>query len=165
MFQSCMDWSCCRVACPVLSMSAYSNTQPTPVASGPRIGVTPWGSLLEMVESFSRTRQRTAKLRLARQQEGRLRRDLFSLVQPLQHLVVVSGQDAGLDLHRLESSFAALDESVSMLPGGEQGVVGYGEPVPERNLHVHVHEHSRLQRELSVGESEPRAHRARLLVD
>src|SRR5213082_514414 len=58
MFQSCMDWSCCRVVWPVLSMSAYSYTQPTPVASGPRIGVTPFGSRLEMVESFSRTRLR-----------------------------------------------------------------------------------------------------------
>src|SRR5205807_8851464 len=58
MFQSCSDWSCCRVTCPVLSISAYSKTQPTPVASGPRMGVTPWGNLLEMVESFSSTRLR-----------------------------------------------------------------------------------------------------------
>ena len=39
-------------------MSAYSKTQPTPVASGPRIGVTPCGSLFEMVDSFSSTRLR-----------------------------------------------------------------------------------------------------------
>src|SRR5207237_7183469 len=58
MFQSCSDWSCCRVTCPVLSISAYSKTQPTPVAYGPRMGVTPWGSLLEMVDSFSSTRLR-----------------------------------------------------------------------------------------------------------
>src|SRR2546426_8034071 len=58
MFQSCSDCNCCSVAWPVLSTSAYSNTQPTPVASGPRMGVTPCGSLLEMLESFSSTRLR-----------------------------------------------------------------------------------------------------------
>src|SRR5947207_11533525 len=58
MFQSWIDWSCCSVACPVLSTSAYSNTQPTPVASGPRIGVTPRGSLFEMLDNFSSTRLR-----------------------------------------------------------------------------------------------------------
>src|SRR6184192_1765265 len=58
MFQSCSDWSCCSVEWPVLLTSAYSNTQPTPVASGPRIGAVPCGSLLEMVESFSSTRLR-----------------------------------------------------------------------------------------------------------
>src|SRR5437879_13390078 len=58
MFQSCRDWSCCSVVCPVLSTRAYSNTQPTPVASGPRMGVTPCRSLLQMVDSFSSTRLR-----------------------------------------------------------------------------------------------------------
>src|SRR2546428_324420 len=57
-FQSWSDCNCCNVAWPVMSTSAYSNTQPTPVASGPRIGVTPWGSLLEMLDNFSSTRLR-----------------------------------------------------------------------------------------------------------
>ena len=43
---------------PVRSITAYSKTQPTPVASGPSTGVTPSGMRLEMLESFSSTRLR-----------------------------------------------------------------------------------------------------------
>src|SRR5437870_2970289 len=118
-------------------MSAYSKTQPTPVASGPKIGVTPCGSLLEMVDSFSSTRLRAAQLCLAGEQEGRLGRDVFPFAEARQHLVIIARHCPDLDLRRLKLSLSSLDERIPVLPRGEQRIVGYRQAVPERHLHVH----------------------------
>ena len=55
-YQSCIPLSSARLY-PFPSM-LYSKTQPTPVASGPRDGVTPFGSLPAAKFRYSKTRER-----------------------------------------------------------------------------------------------------------
>src|SRR6516162_2638006 len=55
-YQSCMERSSARLRC--LELIAYINAQPTPVASGPRLGATPGGSRDESELKYSSTRLR-----------------------------------------------------------------------------------------------------------
>ena len=54
-YQSWMERICWRSCFPLVSLRTYSYTQPTPVASGPRPGVTPWGSRPETTLRYSST--------------------------------------------------------------------------------------------------------------
>src|SRR5436190_1014954 len=56
--QSCSERSW-EISClPVRSINAYSNTQPTPVASGPSAGRAPRGSRGNTCDRYSSTRER-----------------------------------------------------------------------------------------------------------
>ena len=56
--QSCNERSSARSCLPLRSTSAYSKTQPTPVASGPISALTPAGSLPCTWLRYSSTRER-----------------------------------------------------------------------------------------------------------